>query len=313
MNSATSSTTINALDPRSLSGLQRLAKSNDPGALKAAAQQFEAVFLQMVLKSMRDATPHESPFDNDQSRMFEGLLDQQLAQVMASKRGVGLAAVIERQLQRQVANGAELAEGISLIPAARSIELQPRTGFALPGNTPRGQNAVPPASTLGASPGEQSSAQGLARSFVARVLPDANAAAEQTGIPAAFLIAHAALETGWGRYEPRAGNGTPSFNLFGIKAGSQWTGPTVEANTVEYVQGVAQSRVEKFRAYGSYAESFSDYAKLLNNNPRYSGVLGLQEPEAFAVGLQRAGYATDPNYASKLGRVIESLRTAVGS
>jgi flagellar protein FlgJ len=126
-------------------------------------------------------------------------------------------------------------------------------------------------------------------------------------------VAHAALESGWGRAEPRFADGRASYNLFGIKAGSNWPGPVVEASTTEFVNGVAEKRVERFRAYGSYAEAFQDYARLLAQSPRYAGVVGSQNPASFALGLQRGGYATDPAYASKLESIINgpTLRQAL--
>jgi flagellar protein FlgJ len=151
------------------------------------------------------------------------------------------------------------------------------------------------------------------RAFVERLLPAANAAERSTGIPAHFMVAQAALETGRGKSEPRRADGSPSFNIFGVKAGSGWRGPAVEANTTEVVAGVPQARVERFRAYGSYEEAFRDYASLLANTPRYAGVLGAQEATGFARGLQAAGYATDPLYAAKLERIIggPALRQAL--
>ena len=150
----------------------------------------------------------------------------------------------------------------------------------------------------------------------------ARQAEEQTGIPATFMVSQAALETGWGRKEIRHGDGSPSFNLFGIKATGNWKGPTAEVTTTEYVNGKAQKVVAKFRAYGSYAESFADYAKLMKDSPRYAGVVqaaaagradGRRSPRrvadaasGFAHGLQKAGYATDPAYADKLTRVINT-------
>jgi flagellar protein FlgJ len=121
------------------------------------------------------------------------------------------------------------------------------------------------------------------------------------------------LETGWDRAEPRLADGQPSYNVFGIKAGRNWTGATVEATTTEYVDGVAQQRVERFRAYGSYADAFRDYANLLASNPRYTAVLGSADASHFAQGLQRAGYATDPAYAAKLERIIngQTLKAAL--
>lgn len=300
-------------DTQSLGAIKSGLRKDDPQALKAAAQQFEAVLLQMMLKSMRAATPQNSPFDSDQSRFFQELLDSQLSQAMAAKRGMGLAAAIERQLSRPAGvvpdaegEGFPLLQrlpdlpGMELRNGARSIPL-PRTdapgrAFPLPGVPVRPATGEAGAGAVTPAP-----------SFVVSVWPHAVAASQTTGIPAQFLVAHAALETGWGRSEPRHADGRPSYNLFGIKAGSQWPGATVEASTTEYVNGVAERRVERFRAYGSYAESFQDYAQLLAQSPRYAAVLGSRDAAGFAQGLQRAGYATDPAYAAKLERVIASL------
>jgi flagellar protein FlgJ len=251
--------TPSIFDSSGLANIKRQARSNDPAALKAAAQQFEALFLQMVLKSMRDATPKEGLFDSDQTRLYEALLDQQLSQVLAAKGGTGLAKIIESQLSRDAESGGK--------------------------------------------PEPSASASG----FIDKMMPHADAASRSSGIPAQFIVAQAALETGWGRAEPRGADGQPSYNIFGIKAGSHWTGPTVDATTTEYVDGVAQKRTERFRAYGSHAEAFEDYANLIAGNPRYAAVLGTRDPAAFAQGLARAGYATDPAYAEKLIRIINTL------
>ena len=129
------------------------------------------------------------------------------------------------------------------------------------------------------------------------------------------MVAQAALETGWGKSEPRFADGRPSYNLFGIKAGKSWNGAVVEATTTEYVDGAAQNQVERFRAYASYSEAFRDYANLLASNPRYANVIGSQDAARFARGLQQAGYATDPMYATKLERIIASntLRQGLSS
>ena len=142
--------------------------------------------------------------------------------------------------------------------------------------------------------------------FVNRLWPHAAAASRATGIAPGFMIGHAALESGWGRAEIRGSNGEPSYNLFGIKAGRGWNGAVIEATTTEYVNGVAQKSVEKFRAYASYAEAFKDYANLLGSNPRYAAVIDNgNDPAKFAAGLQQAGYATDPMYADKLNRILQ--------
>jgi len=295
----------NIFDQRGLADIKRLSKTNDPQALKAAARQFEAMFLGMVLKSMRDATPRDGMMDSDQTRMYESLLDQQLAQSMASKgNGTGLAAMIEKQLSQVRTMNPEAVEGGALLnPILKGQFLQKESSApALPTPFP---SAVP-LSAVGNGSAGGSEGGTTAQDFIAKVWPYAQEASRTTGIPAQFLVAHAALETGWGRSEPRQSDGRSSFNLFGIKAGRSWNGSAVEATTTEYVDGVAQRQVERFRAYGSYAESFQDYAKLLANNPRYAGVLGAKDGSSFARGLQQAGYATDPAYSAKLERIINS-------
>ena len=293
----------NIFDQRGLAEIKRLSKTNDPQALKSAARQFEAMFLTMVLKSMRDASPRDGIMDSDQTRMYESLLDQQLAQVMATKgNGTGLAAMIEKQLSQVRTFDPEPVEG--MVP----LNLPPK-GAPLNQGTPsqplpsavQGFAPLPGAIDNGGEGGSST-----ARDFISRMWPHAQEASRATGIPAQFLIAHAALETGWGRSEPRHADGRGSFNLFGIKAGKGWGGGVVDASTVEYVDGVPQRQVEKFRAYGSYSESFQDYARLLTNNSRYASVVGSRDAGSFAKGLQSAGYATDPAYASKLERIINS-------
>jgi flagellar protein FlgJ len=151
------------------------------------------------------------------------------------------------------------------------------------------------------------------KEFVNRVWPHAVEASRSTGVPPQFLVAHSALESGWGRSEIRRADGSPSYNLFGIKAGKSWSGATADATTTEYVNGQPQQSVERFRAYGSYEEAFRDYANLLRNNARFSAVIGSQDGTEFAKRLQQAGYATDPMYADKLSRIINgpALRQAL--
>lgn len=311
----------NIFDMGSLTALKRQVKEGDPKSLKAAAQQFEALFLQMVLKSMRDASPREGLFDSEQTRMYESLLDQQMVQVLGAKGGgTGLAAMIEKQLLRQNSEPQAFEGLLPLVPPTRSMPLaekdpmplqremlqapQPRRSL-LPGVAPASRTM--PLVSSAADPGLAGDAAGFsveAREFVSRMSPAAAEAARSTGIPARFMVAQAALETGWGRSEPRRADGGRSFNVFGIKAGRDWQGPVAAAATTEYVDGIAQKRVERFRAYGSYAEAFRDYSSLLSANPRYSSVLGTQDAASFARGLQRAGFATDPMYAAKLERII---------
>jgi flagellar protein FlgJ len=304
-------------DVNSLTTLKAQVKSDDPEALRAAAKQFEGLFLQMVLKSMRDAMPREGLFDNEQSRMYESLLDQQLALSMSSKGTTGLAALIEKQLVRKSGPPELFDQGLPLNPENPGFPLDPETLGRLDARTRTellkayevlgGAQAVSGRSAS-ASVAAYAGAQGAdpASSFVARMRPHALAAERDSGIPAHFMVAQAALETGWGKAEPRFADGRSSFNLFGIKAGKGWKGATVEASTVEYVDGQAQRQTERFRAYGSYAEAFTDYARLLTESPRYSAAAASRDGAGFARALQNAGYATDPQYAAKLERIISS-------
>jgi flagellum-specific peptidoglycan hydrolase FlgJ len=143
--------------------------------------------------------------------------------------------------------------------------------------------------------------------FLVRHAAAANKTQQASGIPAQYMLAQAALETGWGRREIKAADGRNSFNLFGIRAGANWRGPSVEVMTTEYVNGVPERMVGRFRAYSSYEESFADYARLISQSPRYAQVMqNTGDPMAFASSLQRAGYATGPRYASVLASMIES-------
>ncbi len=295
-----------ALDAQGLDGLRRSARENAPEALQEAAKQFEALFMNMLMKSMREATPQDGFFDNDQTRMYTSMLDQQLSQTMAS-RGVGLADVLVRQLS------ATFASGVPVQGAA--AELTARTPFAAdaaPGPSPL-SSATAAATWMAAMSDKVQSARGESsqpehvRQFQQRMMPHAEEASRSTGIPARFILAQAALESGWGRHEIGGADGSNSFNLFGIKATGGWKGRTVDVTTTEYVDGVPEKRVEKFRAYGSYAEAFRDYASLLSNNSRYQHVIAnSRDAQSFASGLQRAGYATDPQYAAKLTHIINN-------
>jgi flagellar protein FlgJ len=289
-----------ALDTQGLGELKKSAKAGSPEALKTAATQFEAMFINMMMKSMRDATPQEGMLDNQQSKMFTSMLDQQMSQNLA-KRGVGLADVLIRQLGAQAANAQALAIG-----GDQNVP----TSNAMPAPMPADQLLKTPGALLAPSALPAVTASGRTqaphvRSFQEKLSADAETASRATGIPAKFMLGQAALESGWGKREIKHADGSASHNLFGIKAGPGWKGKVATAVTTEYVNGVPQTRVEKFRAYDSYAEGFKDYAKLLANNPRYEKVLASAgDASSFARGLQNAGYATDPHYATKLSRII---------
>ncbi len=309
-----------AFDVQSVQDLRAQFQKDPSQGVKAAAQQFETMFLQMVLKSMRDATPQDGLLNSDQSRFYTGLLDQQMAQNMATQgNGVGFAKLIEQQLGRQVlgTSDGQAALATPANAAGNALPLSASDGRHLQHRTILGNQPTSAAYATSFAPvsniGKAGEAVGSSQEFVNRVWPHAVEASRSTGIPPQFLVGHSALESGWGRSEIRKADGSNSFNLFGIKAGKSWTGATVEATTTEYIDGQPQQLVERFRAYGSYEEAFRDYANLLRNNSRYSGVIGSQDGTEFARRLQQAGYATDPMYADKLSRIINgpTLRQAL--
>jgi flagellar protein FlgJ len=284
-----------AIDTQTLASLKLRANTDPKGAVREAAKQLESLFMQELVKSMRASTMQSGMLDNSGSQMGTEMLDTQLSSQLSGRPG-GLSDAIMKQLERQM--------GLSPGPI-------PYTGSA--NNT---------AAPLAATPQPTRIPQTGAAGFVQQHSAAAQEAEKATGIPAAFMVSQAALETGWGRKEIKHADGGPSFNLFGIKAGANWKGPVAEITTTEYINGKAQKVVAKFRAYGSYAESFADYAKLMKDSPRYQAVLGrntaqprvaaasssgqAERASQFAQGLQRAGYATDPAYADKLTRVINT-------
>ncbi len=286
------------LDVQGLNQLKLDARQSSPEALKQAAQQFEAVFMNMLMKSMRDATPQDGMFESEQTRMYTSMLDQQLTQRMAS-RGIGLADVMVRQLSVAVS-----------LPPPVEASVPDQEAAMTPGLPLKTPEMIVPQALTAPTP-RVSDAPAHVDAFVQRMLPHAREASASTGIPPHFMMSQAALETGWGRSEIRGADGENSYNLFGIKAGGSWKGRTVDIVTTEYVNGKPQKQVDTFRAYDSYADSFRDYANLLRANPRYRNVLAQgQDATGFAQGLQQAGYATDPNYAQKLAGVIRLVERA---
>ena len=275
-----------AADARSLNALKLSAGQDSPTAIKEAAKQFESLFMRELIKSMREATMKSGMTDNPGSDLGTDLLDQQLAVSMSGLPG-GLSELISKQLSKQVTPGDSKASG--------------HTSISL--NT-----ALTPTFTPTVNRG--TTATVTQADFVQRHADAAKKVEQSSGLPASYMIGQAGHETGWGRKEIKNADGSASFNLFGIKAGASWTGKVAEVSTTEYVNGQPQKTVAKFRAYGSYEESFKDYARLINESPRYAKARQQTgSVQAYATGLQRAGYATDPDYASKLSRAINtSLR-----
>ena len=271
---------IAGLPSDDLSALRTRAASDPKAAIRAAAKQFEALFMQQLMKSMRESTMSSGMFDNAGSQMSTEMLDTQYANKISGLPG-GLGDVIARQLERQITGLAPNAA----VPAASAANA-PMGGFSSVG-----------AATVTPSQEE----------FLRMHDASARAASEQSGIPAAFMVAQAAHESGWGKREIRNADGSSSHNLFGIKAGVGWKGPVAQVMTTEVVDGEPRKVLAKFRAYASYDESFRDYARMMKESPRYAPVVAsAASAQGFAQGLQRAGYATDPAYADKLTRVINT-------
>ena len=274
-----SSSTL-AADARGLDALRRNAGQDPKSAAREAAKQFEALFMGELMKTMRASTQASGLMDNSATKLGTEMLDAQLVNRMAGRPG-SLSEVIARQLERQMA----------LVPGP-----VPSSGTA--------NNSLPVVSAPGAV---LKVPEKGAAGFVQQHSRAAEAASAETGIPAQFMLAQAALETGWGRREIIGRDGSNSHNLFGIKAGADWKGPTVDVTTTEYVAGQPRKMVQTFRAYASEAESFADYARLMKGSPRYAQVVAkATDARQFAMGLQQAGYATDPAYADKLGKVINT-------
>ena len=296
-----------ALDVQSIGALRRTAGLSPQEGLKQVSRQFEAIFMQMILKSMRDAAPAEGMFQSQQERLYTSMLDQQLAQHLSGK-GLGLAEVLRAQLSRSLDVGA--AQHQDALPQPESPSLAPQPGVNPVSAEPTPVDS-PDLSSYDIPSGRSDPTVGAAAphidQFVARIAAPARAASRASGVPVQLIVAQAALESGWGRREIRADDGTPSYNLFGIKAGKAWKGPVVETATTEYVAGIPRRTTGAFRLYRSYDEAFADYARLLVGNPRYAHVLHARDPAEAAYGLQRAGYATDPGYGDKLVRIMKQI------
>lgn len=280
-----------AVDARALNTLKLQAGQNQPAAIKQAAKQLESLFMRELIKSMREATQKSGLLDSAQGDLGADMLDQQLALQMSGLPG-GLSQAIERQLSAQM--------DATRAPSSTPVGAPAAGTNAAPFKAPTGPTTPAPAdSKVSASPSQSS--------FVQRMSAIATKVEQSSGIPAAFMMGQAGHETAWGKREIRMADGSNSFNLFGIKAGPGWQGKVAEVSTTEYVNGKAQKVLAKFRAYDSYEASFRDYARLINHSPRYAQArTQTGSPLAYASGLQRAGYATDPAYAAKLSQAINS-------
>lgn len=308
-----------SVDVAGAQALRARASAGDKGALRAAAKQFESLMIGMMLKSMRETkfSEDDDPMSSGEGvKLYSDLLDQQWASQLSKGRGLGFADMIVKSMDKyattpgagqaggQAAAVAKPDAAVPLRPvtAPRGISLKPVFPVPLlPVTTPAATPVAPAAATP--------VAKGPKRAFLESLRPQAEAAAAATGVPADFILAHAALESGWGAHEITGADGQLSHNLFGIKAGSNWQGAAVETQTTEYRQGMPLKVAQRFRAYSDYGAAFSDYASLLK--VRYGAAVG-GDAGHFADSLASAGYATDPAYAGKLKSIIASVAMASG-
>lgn len=286
-------------DAKSLGALKADASKATPETIRETAKQFESLFMRELIKSMREATMKSGMLDNPGSDLGTDLMDQQFAVSMSGQPG-GLSDLIAQQLSRQM--------GVEMPGKGFDTGIKPVTVTAPERLSSKPASDKVTASDMALAPVKTKKAPTVTQAdFVAKHSDTASKIEKATGIPASFMLGQAGHETGWGKHQIKTKGGSNSFNLFGIKAGAGWTGRVAEVTTTEFVNGVEQKRVAKFRAYDSYEDSFKDYARLISESPRYSKAKAqTTSVTAFASGLQKAGYATDPEYAAKLSRAINT-------
>ncbi|SAI71250.1 peptidoglycan hydrolase [Bordetella ansorpii] len=290
-----------------LSDLKRgvVGTPTDKAEQKKVAKQFEALFLQMMIKRMRAATPKDGLFDSQATEMIQSMTDEQLALQLADP-GIGLAkSLLDQMPKGRSPDGQgqdEAGDG-----RQAGLDLRRRQGGEVSALLDVLRTNRPGDRVMAAAEG----APDHVVDFVSRMSHAANAASQQSGVPARLILGQAALESGWGKREIMHADGRTSHNVFGIKAGSSWTGKVVNVTTTEYVDGVPQKMVQPFRAYGSYEEAFADYARLIGDSPRYEAVTQARNEIEAARSIQKAGYATDPAYADKLIQIMGQLSASI--
>jgi len=289
--------------------MRRAADNRDPAVLREVASQFEALFVQTLLKDMREARLGDSLFgDNEQHEMYQEMLDKQLALEMSSGKGIGLADMLVRQLG---GNDDPASEDLvnNKFDAGKPVEGIPLKLSQLPqviANSVRATTGSAIDSHKAGDDEQQRSSPGWSTpaGFVRAIWPFADKAATALELSTEALVAQAALETGWGRHVMETEGGESTFNLFGIKASGNWQGERVARASLEFANGVAEKTVSRFRAYPNISATFDDYVNLIRGNARYSKVPGHGDDVAgFANALQQAGYATDPEYAQKIAAI----------
>lgn len=299
-------------DLQGLASLRAKASHNADAALGEAAKQFEALFLQMMLKQGRETGFGDPLFDSNDSDMYRDMLDKQLSVSLAEKGDLGLAEIMVQQIRQQLPEqAADTNNPFSFSPTTRLYSAPGVSTTVTKPVLPEIVGSAAPVSSASpivpASPiAPVASKQPLFNSpheFVSAVFPHAQRVAEKLDVPAEAIVAQAALETGWGKHMMQKPDGSNSFNLFGIKADQRWSGDRVMVTTTEYKNGVAFKQVDEFRSYDSLEASVEDYAKFLQDSPRYQKALSATDSEGFLNELQNAGYATDPAYAQKINGI----------
>ncbi len=282
----------------SLTELKAAARADKKAATAEVAKQFESIFLNMMLKGMREAKLAEGMFDGQAMEKYQDMHDKQLSVGLSQSGGIGLAAVIERQLN-----------GIAPIQGSEKDTIADY--FKNPVNAAPQQSLFNSAlaSQLQVNKAEKNIQQdfdGTVKTFVEKLKPHAQKAAAVIGVQPEALLAQAALETGWGKLQTKMADGSPSFNLFNIKADSRWEGNRANVSTLEFRDGIAKKERANFRAYDSYEQAFDDYARFVSESRRYKqAVENAADSEKYFEGLQKAGYATDPAYANKVLTILK--------
>lgn len=288
-----------AWDAQSLNELKAKAGQDPAANIRPVARQVEGMFVQMMLKSMREALPKDGVFSSDSTRLYTSMYDQQIAQQMTAGKGLGLAEMMVKQMTEGQAQPTDDAPQVPM-----KFSLETVTSYQNQALTQLVRKAIPRATKSNDEP-----LSGDSKDFLAQLSLPAKLASQQSGVPHHLILAQAALESGWGQRQIRRENGEPSFNIFGVKASGSWKGPTTEITTTEYENGEAKKVKARFRVYSSYLEALSDYVGLISRNPRYAAVTAAATAEQGAQALQNAGYATDPNYARKLTSMIQQLKS----
>ncbi|MBU3071156.1 flagellar assembly peptidoglycan hydrolase FlgJ [Aestuariicella sp. G3-2] len=299
-----------------LTGLQKIKQLNKGStedrdqALEQVAQQFESVFLGMMMKSMRDAN---KAFEDDEMsgssemKFYQQMFDQQLT-LSLSNKGVGIAEAMVRQLKQGVSTSeipsvtSPVTDGSDMNNYFKNVIEKVVSSVV----DDAGQSPVTSTPTSDQKTLRNSEESLTLETFKEHLLPLARKAAKALGVDAGVILSQAALETGWGRHMIKDQDGRNSYNLFGIKADSGWQGDTAVVSTLEYRDGIPAQEKASFRSYNSYEESFRDYVSFIQSHSRYQDALKSgADASKYLNGLQQAGYATDPKYADKIMGIVE--------